>query len=96
MAVASAVMVLHNCIYLWTKKQTQYERRAEPTEHLIRAYKTSFNVVVECWPYSHWIAKYAVEIGAAKRWDDRALQLRANCRPDETAITVELLTASPP
>ena len=95
MALAG-VILLHNCVYLWTKKQSQYERRAEPTEQLIRAYKMSSSVVIECWPYSHWIAKYAVEIGAVKRLEDGALQLRPNCRPDETVITVELLTAAPP
>jgi hypothetical protein len=63
----AAVIVLHNCGYLWIRKQAQYLERAAPTEQLIKfARQTNGPVYVHCFPYSRWIAEAAVEVGAGK------------------------------
>ena len=38
-----AVAFVHNCGYLWTKKQVQYERRAQATEELVRRYRKALH-----------------------------------------------------
>jgi hypothetical protein len=84
------IVLVHNCAYLWTKKQAQYERRAEPTEQLLRVYRRNpSSVRIECFPYSRWIAQYAVEIGARKNWTERIWRPRNNCDPEQTVITAE-------
>lgn len=84
------VIIMHNCAYLWTKKQAQYERRAEATEDLLRAYRDNpAPIRIECFPYSRWIARYAVEIGAQRAWDESMWRPRDTCRPEETVLTVE-------
>ena len=66
-AALAAVIVLHNCGYLWTRKQTQYLERAAPTEQLIKfARQTNGPVYVHCFAYSPTIAEVAVEVGAGK------------------------------
>jgi hypothetical protein len=84
------VIIAHNCTYLWTKKQAQYEQRAEATEQLLQACRrNSAKIRIDCFPYSRWIAQYALEIGAKRDWDESMWQIRSTCRPDETAIIVE-------
>ncbi|MDQ6758350.1 MAG: hypothetical protein M3Z32_00625 [Acidobacteriota bacterium] len=89
LALATIVLV-YNCAYLWTKKQAQYERRAESTEQLLRVYsRNPSSVRIECFPYSRWIAQYAVEIGTGRNWNERTWQPRLRCDPDQTVITAE-------
>jgi hypothetical protein len=84
------IVLVHNCAYLWTKKQAQYERRAEPTEQLLSVYRRNpSSVRIECFPYNRWIAQYAVEIGARRNWTDRIWRPRNNCDPEQTVITAE-------
>jgi hypothetical protein len=72
----AAVVLLHNVVYLWTKKQRQFEERAAPTEQLIAfAKRTSGPIWVECFPRNHYIAEEAVHLGAGHEpsdliWDE--------------------------
>jgi hypothetical protein len=84
------VIIAHNCTYLWTKKQAQYEQRAEATEQLLQACRrNSAKIRIDCFPYSRWIAQYTVEIGAKRDWDESMWQVRSSCGPEQTAIIVE-------
>jgi len=65
-AVAFLILA-HNLGYLWTKKQTQYEERAAPTEALIEMVSEGKGpVYVHCFPYNEEIARKAVEVGAGQ------------------------------
>jgi hypothetical protein len=90
-AIAFAtIIIVHNCTYLWTKKQTQYVHRAEATEQLLQACRrNSAKIRIDCFPYSRWIAQYTVEIGAKRDWDESMWQVRNSCGPEQTAIIVE-------
>jgi hypothetical protein len=47
-----AVVLIHNCIYLWTRKHQQFVLRAAPTEALIDfARRMSGPIYVKCFPY---------------------------------------------
>src|SRR5207249_3689663 len=62
-AAVVALMLVHNCGYLWTKKRLQYLERAAPTEALIDfARKVDGPVYLHCFPYSIWVAQFAVEL----------------------------------
>jgi hypothetical protein len=88
--------LVHNCGYLWTKKQEQYQLRARPTERLVQVYRDgAANVIIECFPYSMWIARYTVEIGAGRRWDENAWQIGSDCRPEEVRIRPKSSSTSP-
>lgn len=64
--VASAV-VLHNCVYLWTKKRDQFLRRAEPVQALIEYSRHAEGLIhIRCFPYGETVARHAVEIGVGK------------------------------
>jgi len=48
-----AVLLLHNCGYLWIKKLPQYQRRAEPTERFLNfAANSEQPIAVQCVPYA--------------------------------------------
>jgi len=65
------VMVLHNVGYLWTKKRSQFLRRAEPTEQLIKlARETNGPIWVRCFPRPSYIAKEAVHLGTGRPASD--------------------------
>jgi hypothetical protein len=69
-AVAAVAMVVSNVAYLATKKRTQFLRRAEPTEQLIRlARRTPGPIWVRCFPRSRYIAEEAVRVGAGRSPD---------------------------
>jgi hypothetical protein len=69
-AVAALAMLVSNIAYLATKKRTQFLRRAEPTEQLIRlARRTPGPIWVECFPRSRFIAEEAVRVGAGRSPD---------------------------
>jgi hypothetical protein len=62
-----ALIVVQNVAYLWTKKRTQFLRRAEPTEQLIRfARETPGPIWIRCFPRNGFIAEEAVRLGAGK------------------------------
>ena len=44
---------------------------------------------IECFPYSVWIARFAIEIGANKPWDESVWRLRSGCTPEEVSILVQ-------
>jgi hypothetical protein len=62
-AVAT-VIVMHQCVYLWTRKHQQYVRRAAPTEELIRHARRvgAGTLRLACFPYDISIARYAVDL----------------------------------
>ena len=64
---AAAVIIGHQCVYLWTKKYAQFVARAEPTEQLIRYARASPGPVrVHCFRYGTSLAQIVIEIGANK------------------------------
>ncbi len=67
-AALVVIIVAHNCLYLWIRKQQQYLERAAPTEALVEfASKTAGPVYVHCFPYDVSVAQYAVEIRLNKQ-----------------------------
>lgn len=62
-ALVAILVVVHNCGYLWTKKQAQYLERAAPTEALVEFVRQREGpVYVHCFPYDFSAAHYAVEL----------------------------------
>ncbi|MCC6293643.1 MAG: hypothetical protein IT164_13415 [Bryobacterales bacterium] len=78
LVAVGAAMVLHNCIYLWTKKLGQYEERARSTEELL-AYsrRTAGTVRVRCFPYGSDIVFYSLEIMQGRRREEIELNAEA-------------------
>jgi hypothetical protein len=71
-------MVIHNVGWLWVKKYPQYDRRAEPTEALIR-YANGVRdglITVKCFPYGPEVAVRAVRVRLGKsirtQWNPKA------------------------
>ncbi|HUQ95358.1 MAG TPA: hypothetical protein VM120_27010 [Bryobacteraceae bacterium] len=63
----AAVIVGHNCGYLWLVKRNQYVVRAAPTEALIQmASQAEGPIFVENFPYGSGIAEHSVELAAGK------------------------------
>lgn len=63
----AALVLLHNCGYLWTRKHAQYIERAAPTEALIRlARHTRGPIYMHCFPYGTSVAALAVELQAGR------------------------------
>ena len=66
-----ALIVVQNAAVLWTRKRTQFLRRAEPTEQLIRfARQTKGPIWIRCFPRNAYIAQEAVRLGAGKPLSD--------------------------
>jgi len=71
------IMLLHNVVYLWTRKHKQFLQRAEPTEQLIAfARKTNGLIYVRCFPRPPIIGDAAVEVALGKPhgtliWDEK-------------------------
>jgi hypothetical protein len=62
-----AIMLLHNTVYLWTKKRSQFLERAAPTEQLIAlARQTSGPIWVRCFPQPPIVAEAAVRLAAGR------------------------------
>lgn len=62
-ALVGAVLVAHQCSYLWIKKQAQFEDRAWPTEELVRiATQSDSPIHVKCFPYDKSVAALAVNM----------------------------------
>ena len=61
-AAVAVIIVVHNCGYLWTRKQEQYLARAAPTEELVRLGKSHKGpIFVKCFPYSTELAVMALQ-----------------------------------
>ena len=86
----AALILVHNCAYLWTKKQQQFVRRAAPTEALIEfARKSPGPIRVKCFPYGAEAALRAAEVGGEKPasmviWDPSAPREGDDVFCDET------------
>lgn len=62
-ALVAALILLHNCSYLWVWKQDKFLRRAAPTEDLIRFVEnTEGPVYVNCFPYGEEVARLALRV----------------------------------
>jgi hypothetical protein len=70
-AVVFALMLLHNTVYLWTKKRAQFVVRAAPTEQLIRfARRTPGAIWVRCFPLAEITAGQAVRLATGRSPSD--------------------------
>jgi hypothetical protein len=59
----AALIIIHQCGYLWTVKQYQYSERARPTEQLIRlAGEPKKEIRAKCFPFSSNIAELALQL----------------------------------
>jgi len=66
----TAVFVLGNLGYLWTKKLDQYQRRAEPTEYFLRFAAESVQPVrIRCSPYGFEVYRHAAFVLLQKPLD---------------------------
>jgi len=61
--LTAALMLAHNCGYLWFYKQPQFLKRAEPTEALLDLVRERKQpVIVDCFPYPMHVAQWAVQL----------------------------------
>jgi hypothetical protein len=66
-----ALMLLHNTVYLWTKKRAQFVERAAPTDQLITlARRTPRPIWVQCFPLPPIDAQEAVRLAAGRSPSD--------------------------
>jgi hypothetical protein len=66
-AAVFALMLLHNTVYLWTKKRAQFVERAAPTDQLIGfARRTPGAIWVQCFPLPGMVAEEAVRLGTGR------------------------------
>jgi hypothetical protein len=64
----AAVIILHNFVYLWVRKQGQFLELAAPTEQLVVfASEIEGPVFVHCFPYGFEAAQRAVELRLKKQ-----------------------------
>jgi hypothetical protein len=72
-ATVAVVMMAHNCGYIWTRKQRQFEERARPTAALTEyGRKFSGPVPVRCFPYAMVLAELTLEIELHKQMEVRS------------------------
>jgi len=71
LAAVAAVVVIHNCGYLWVRKLGQYQERARATEELI-AYssRTKGPVRVRCFPYGDDIVYHSLRVLHGRERDE--------------------------
>jgi hypothetical protein len=63
----AALITLHHCGYLWSRKHRQFLDRAAPTERLIEfARHAEGPIYLRCFPYSLWVAREAVGVRLGK------------------------------
>lgn len=73
------VIVLHNVVYLWTKKRQEFLARAAPTEQLIDfARSNQGQFAVKCFPRGTLVADTAIEVGLGRPvgtiiWDEKEI-----------------------
>jgi hypothetical protein len=66
-AAVLAVMLLHNTVYLWTRKRAQFVERAAPTDQLIGfARRTPGAIWVQCFPLPGIVAEEAVRLATER------------------------------
>jgi hypothetical protein len=71
----AAVIILHNCVYLWVRKQGQFLALAAPTEQLVVfASEVEGPVYIHCFPVGFEAAQRAVEL----RLNKQAYQLSSD------------------
>jgi hypothetical protein len=62
-----ALLLLHNTVYLWTKKRAQFVERAAPTDQLIGfARQTPGAIWVQCFPLPSIVAEEAVRLATGR------------------------------
>ena len=79
-AAITLLIVVHQCGYLWIRKQRQYIERAEPTEILVQSLRDRQGLVdVYCFPYASQAADLAVSLRIGPRVQ---LRVAGMGRPD--------------
>ncbi len=69
--VVFAVILLHNTLYLWTRKRAQFVERAAPTTQLIEfARRTPGAIWVQCFPLPGIVAEEALRLAAGRSPSD--------------------------
>ena len=69
--VVLALMLLHNTVYLWTKKRAQFVERAAPTDQLIgMARRTPGAIWIQCFPLPGIVAEEAVRLATGRPISD--------------------------
>ena len=64
----AAVIIVHNCAYIWVRKQAQFLEMAAPTERLVVfAAEVEGPVYIHCFPYGIEAAQRAVEMRLEKQ-----------------------------
>jgi hypothetical protein len=70
-AALLALMLLHNTVYLWTKKRAQFVERAAPTDQLISfARRTPGPIWMQCFPLPATVAEEAVRLATGRSPSD--------------------------
>jgi multisubunit Na+/H+ antiporter MnhB subunit len=70
-AALLALMLLHNTVYLWTKKRAQFVERAAPTDQLIGfARRTPGAIWIQCFPLPAIVAEEAVRLAIGRSPSD--------------------------
>ncbi len=63
MAAIAVLFIVHQCGYLWIRKQHQFAIRAEPTERLLKLVSDSkVPIAIKCFPYGREIADMALRV----------------------------------
>jgi hypothetical protein len=87
-----ALMLLHNTVYLWTKKRAQFVERASPTEQLVNfARRSPGPIWMECFPLPGIVAEEALRLATGRASSDlvwsagaaRERKAAAFCYPDK-------------
>jgi hypothetical protein len=66
-----ALMLLHNTLYLWTRKRAQFVERAAPTDQLVEfARRTQGAIWMDCFPLPGIVAEEALRLGAGRSPSD--------------------------
>jgi hypothetical protein len=70
-AALLALMLLHNVVYLWTRKRAQFVERAAPTDQLIRfARRNPGAIWVQCFPLSAFTAGETLRLATGRSPSD--------------------------
>jgi hypothetical protein len=100
--VLAAVMLAHNCGYVWVKKKAQFLERALPTEALVDlARQTDGPIYVRCFPYTQNIAELAVQMRLGKPpesviWAKRGSEFSRACLEEGEALPLRASFPEPP
>jgi hypothetical protein len=66
-AALFALILLHNTVYLWTKKRAQFVERAAPTDQLIRfSRRTPGTIWMQCFPLSAYTAEETLRLATGR------------------------------